>query len=251
MLCRAKHGGHKAVHQKAEVWVRSREQPDKRTSSPKSRGTATPGDAWPAAARRMHAHGRGVAEPRRTVCSGLQWFARLQNMLLETASLWARGAAPRARVPLGQGWDAVCVTCGEPHGLFGCEQLDAEMEAEARRLAEALSMASHAAREKAKLAVADTLAATAEAEAARKAEEEEAARAAKEAAAERAAADAASRAARVISTAVVEKLTCSGGGPPSGSRATPSRSRSVHRLGRQSPARALELTEWELALAGT
>ena len=28
---------------------------------------------------------------------------------------------------LGQGWDAVCVTCGEPHGLFGCEQLDAEM----------------------------------------------------------------------------------------------------------------------------
>ena len=38
----------------------------------------------------------------------------------------------------------------------------------------------------------------------------------------RAAADAASRAARVISTAVVEKLTCSGGGPPSGSRATPS-----------------------------
>ena len=43
----------------------------------------------------------------------------------------ARGAAPRARVPLGRGWDAVCVTCGEPHGLFGCEQLDAEMEAEA------------------------------------------------------------------------------------------------------------------------
>ena len=33
-------------------------------------------------------------------------------------------------MPLGQGWDAVCVTCGEPHGLFGCEQLDAEMEAE-------------------------------------------------------------------------------------------------------------------------
>ena len=43
----------------------------------------------------------------------------------------ARGAAPRARVPLGQGWGAVCVTCGGPHGLFGCEQLDAEMEAEA------------------------------------------------------------------------------------------------------------------------
>ena len=29
------------------------------------------------------------------------------------------------------------------------------------------------------------------------------------------------------------------------------RSRSVHGLGRQSPARALELTEWELAFAGT
>ena len=42
----------------------------------------------------------------------------------------ARGTASRARVPLGQGWDAVCVTCGEPHGRFGCEQLDAEMEAE-------------------------------------------------------------------------------------------------------------------------
>ena len=61
MLCRAKHGGHKAVHQKAEVWVRSREQPNKRTSSPKSRGTTAPDDAWPAAARRMHAHGRGEA----------------------------------------------------------------------------------------------------------------------------------------------------------------------------------------------
>ena len=29
------------------------------------------------------------------------------------------------------------------------------------------------------------------------------------------------------------------------------RSRSVHGFGRQSPARALELTEWELAFAGT
>ena len=29
------------------------------------------------------------------------------------------------------------------------------------------------------------------------------------------------------------------------------RSRSVHGFGRQSPARALLLTEWELALAGT
>ena len=33
-------------------------------------------------------------------------------------------------MPLGQGWDEVCVTRGEPHGMFGCGQLDAEMEAE-------------------------------------------------------------------------------------------------------------------------